>query len=555
MRWNSRRFGGPQSVQRRLFTVLVTVFIPLSLLLYFVYMFAEDLLVSKVEEINRIRVEQTASRVQDLLQRIFMVTNLFINDKQFLDALEVTDPYDIAKNQIYLEAIDRLQYAFFLNEKYSIVIQDLQGNEFVSNISRLQIKKTQLLDYVHQHNMTEVDIFHSYQWSIADFGNGQRFVVFMRLLFKPDTATPKGIATIFIPVSYLEQTLQTDDAVYEIQDEAARVIYSSQPSVESPIGSRSKDRMMSVPLQPAGWSLIQLRGIDFLKRQLHWFDLIIYMTVGLIVVIYLINSFLVIRIIRKVFFQIRSLSNQLIVQSSALKISMNSDPHLIELSEILGKLVHNLNASRESYQLASDEKRQLEMQMLQHQINPHFLLNSLNTIRFIADISAQPKLSSLLLSLSYLLQQQLYRNDEFWTFREEQVYLEKYVEILNSRFGESFQVRIDFDMDIMEHKLLRMLIQPLVENCFEHAFAGRESGEIRIRAARALSSKGSVVTVLDNGIGIVSSPTSHSRNSIGLANVQQRLKLHYGDNGQFAIESDPHQGVTVTMLIPYSSEA
>ncbi|MCJ8013533.1 histidine kinase [Paenibacillus sp. KQZ6P-2] len=554
MKWSSRRYGGPKSVQKRLLIMLMTVFIPISLLLYFVYSFAEQTLVSKVEEINRIRVEQTASRVQDLLQRIFMATNLFINDKQFIDALEIKEPHDITKNQIYLEAVERLQYAFFLNEKYTVVIQDRSGNEFVSETSRLQVKKQELLQFVHsKHDIIGTDIFHSSQWSIAEFSSEQRFIVFTRLLFKPDTATPKGIATIFIPISYIEQILLSDDTYYEIQDEEAKVLYSTPSSSERSKITRKGDQQISIQLQPADWSLVQLRGTNFLKKQLKWFDFAIYMTMGLIVIIFLINSALVIRTIRKVFYQVRSLSNQLIAHSPVLKISMDSDHHIVELSAVLRQLVHNLNASRENYKQASDEKRKLEMQMLQHQINPHFLLNSLNTIRFIADIRKQPKVSSLLLSLSYLLQQQLYNDGEYWTFREEKAYLEKYIEILRARFGESFQVYIDFEMELMERSLLRMLIQPLVENCFEHAFAGRKSGEIRIRAVR-LSLDRLAITITDNGTGIVQTETSQTRKSIGIKNIRERIKLHYGDSAEFSIDSIPHIGVTVTMLIPYSSE-
>lgn len=554
MKWNSKTYGGPKSVQQRLLILLITVFIPISLLLYFVYTFAQQTLVSKVEEINRIRVEQTASRIQDLLQRIFMATNSFINDTQFLNALEVKEPYDIAKNQVYTEAVERLQYAFFLNEKYTVVIQDLSGNTFVSDTSRLQVKKGQMLQYVNStHDIIGNDIFHSSQWSIVDFGSEQRFIVFTRLLFKPETATPKGIATIFIPISYIEQILLADDTHYEIRNEEAKVLYSTPLASERSEISDKGDQFISIQLQPSNWTLVQLRGTNFLKIQLRWFDFAIYMTIGLIVIIYLINSALVLRIIRKVFYQVRSLSNQLAAHTPVLKISMDSDHHIVELSEVLRQLVHNLNASRENYEQASNEKRKLELQMLQHQINPHFLLNSLNTIRFIADTRQEPKLSSLLLSLSYLLQQQLYKEDEYWTFREEKAYMEKYVEILRARFGENFHVYIDFESELMELPLLRMLIQPLVENCFEHAFTGRESGEIRIHAER-LSLDRLAITVTDNGTGILHTETSQTRKSIGITNVRERMRLHYGENAQFSINSTPNLGVTVTMIIPYSSE-
>jgi len=555
MKWSSRRYVGSRSLQQRLIILLVTIFIPISLLLYFIYSFVEQTILSKVEEINQIRVEQTASRVQDLFQRIFMATNLFINDKQFLRALEIHDPYDVAKNQILLEAVERLQYAFFLNEKYTVIIQDLNGHEFVSDPSRLGLRKNQLLDFIHhrEDSMTR-DIFHSYQWAIHDFGNDKQFIVFTRTLFNPQTAIPKGTATIFIPITYVQQILETDKSYYEIQDEQAHVLFAMNSSPNR-LNTSSRDMTtISLKIEPTDWVFLQRHNAYFLKQSLYWFYISIYVTTGLFVIIYFINSVLVINVFRKVLFQIRTISRQLIINSPILRLPTKTDPHILELTEVLRQLVHNVNMSRENYQRAADDKRKLEFQMLQHQINPHFLLNSLNSIRFIADEQQQQKLSSLLLSLSYLLQQQLYKEDAFWTFQEEKVYLEKYSDILISRYGERFQVLLNFEAVLMERPVLRMLIQPLVENCFEHAFAGREDGIIRVHAEIDASTHDVRITVADNGRGIIESESSRTRKTIGVQNVRERIRLHYGEQAEFTMVSIPDEGVTITLVIPQAKE-
>jgi sensor histidine kinase YesM len=554
MKWSGKRFASPKSVQRRMIVLLVTIFIPLSLLLFIVYRLSEHTLLGKVEQINRVTVEQTASRVQDLFQRAFMATNLFINDKQFLHALEEKDPYDVEKTYTYLQAVERLQYAFFLNEKYAVVIRDLHGHTFESETSRLGLRKGQLTESLLPGMQgVQLDLFHSYIWSMLSLtdtkGNPSQFLVITRWLFSPETANKKGIVAIAIPIAYIEQILQNSDGYFEIRDREKHVVYINRNQTnEGKTRDAGQDKFVALPLPPTDWTLYQWRGTDFIDRQLKWFHSVIYLSITTILLIYVVASTYVFRTMRQIFYQIRSLSKQLAMNSPVLNISFQSDRHLIELSELLRQLVHNLNTSRANFEMVSEEKRKLEMQMLQQQMNPHFLLNTLNTIRFLADQASQHRLSSLVLSLSFLLRQQLYGEEEYWTLREEKEYLEKYTVIQRARFGEGFRVHIDVAPDAADVPILRMLVQPLLENCFEHAFPGKTEGNIRVRCRR--QANGLEITVSDDGVGMQFSVPQGTISSIGLNNVRERIRLYYGEEAGFSIASGPNQGTTITLLLP-----
>ncbi|NQX67218.1 histidine kinase [Paenibacillus alba] len=555
MIWSNRRYSGPKSVQRRLIFLLVAVFIPLSLVLIFVYRFTELTLLNKVNEVNQFRMEQTSSRVQDLFQRIFMATNLFINDRQLLGALEVKDPFDIEKNKIYLEAIERLQYAFFLNEKYVVILRDNNGNIYQSDTSRLAIRKEELKGRVLSiMDWEDADIFDSFKWSTVDSQqiNGEiaSFIVFTRWLFNPETATKKGMISIVIPISYIQNILENDGGHYIIENEKNESVFSTHIDGEHSVEkiSKSTNTRSVKKLNPTNWHLYQLESTDFLNNPLKLFTVVVFMTITLVIVIYIVIMIVVLQTTRNVFNQIRFLSKQLTTNSSNLSISIKSDYQIVELSEILRQLVHNLTTSRKNFELASIEKRKLEMQMLQQQMNPHFLLNTLSTIRFIADSTAQQRISSLVLSLSFLLRQQLYKDDSHWTMREENEYLLKYIEIQNARFGDEYQVDIHFQEGTLDKLILRMLIQPLLENCFEHAFAGKTEGRIQIGA---LVKKGGMeLTVQDDGLGFVDRGVKKSRKNIGLSNVKDRLKLHYRGSSAFDISSYPSLGSCITIFIP-----
>lgn len=547
MKWSIRWYAGPKSVQRRIIVLLVAIFIPLSLILFTAYQFSERTMVNKVDELNRIKVEQTASRVKDLFQRAFMSTNGFIGDKAFIAALQDEDPYSIVKNSTYLQAIERLQYTLFLNEKYAVVVQDHYGVPFESNPSRLGWKKGELqqeiLKTVH---WDDHDFFNSFQWSVLDPGGAaEPLIVLSRWIFSPVTANMRGVVSVAIPLTALSDILHGDSSSYEIRDETGHLIYprTERRAEEKTVGSAA------IALAPTSWVMIPADAAGVIARELHYFQLMMIASLVVVLIIFIVSSTFVMRTVSRVVHQIRMLSKRLVKPSLDLSVPIHADRHLTELSDLLQQLMHNLETSRNNLEWAAAEKRNLEMEMLQQQMNPHFLLNTLSTIRFLAERSAQDRIGSLVLSLSGLLRQQLYRSERYWPLEEERQYLLQYIEIQRARFGENIRVELTFAEELLRLPMLRMLLQPLVENCFEHGFSGRAAGNIRITAAAA--SGGIQVTVADDGIGFSPSVAqAAAKKSIGLRNVRDRLRLHYGEKAEMIITDAQPCGTVVSLYMP-----
>ncbi|WP_339319617.1 histidine kinase [Paenibacillus sp. FSL R10-2734] len=549
MRWGRKWYQGARSVQRRIIILLVAIFIPLIIILFAAYHYFERTMVNKVAEINRIKVEQTASRVKDLFQRAFMSTNNFIYDKAFIQALQEQDPLSIQKNSTYLEAIERLQYTFFLNEKYAVVIQDNFGNMFESNPSRFGLQKGELqAGILNTVQWNGYDFFNSYQWGLLKHQEGSEpLIVLSRWIFSPVTASKKGIVSVVTPLENLKAILGNDTGSYAIWDNSNNLIFATRPEQPRKDGATADSEIL---LLPTPWTMVQTDSTAVIQKELRYFQLTVIATILIILVIFITTSTFVLKTISQVLHQIRLLSKRLINPSLNLSNAVHSDYHLAELSELLQQLTHNLQISRNNLEWAATEKRNLEMKILQEQMNPHFLLNSLNTIRFLAEQSSQDKIGSLVLSLSYLLQQQLYRNERYWTLGEEKEYLLKYVEIQRARFGENIVVTVDFSKELTPLPILRMLLQPLVENSFEHGFSGRIKGWILIQAESW--GDGVRITVSDDGVGVSSMvpSASTSRNSIGLNNVRERLRLHYGERSVLEITSGQPNGAIISLTIP-----
>lgn len=567
--------AGPKSIQRRLFVWFVAIFIPLSLLLYFIYYTAEGTLVRKFDEVNALRGEQTAGRAQEWFQRIFMSSNLFINDKAFIEALEIADPYDIDKLYIYFNAIDRLQYPFFLNEKYAVVVEDQHGQIYESDILRLDLSKGSLAAALEDVlRLEDTDFFNSYRWELLTipdrYGDNAQFIALARTIFNPTTAKRKGQIAIVLPMASLTSILSGGESGagtgYEIIEASGRLLHAAGESIRP-------GAALEYSLEPTEWRLRLQSGSGIVTEEVKLFRLTIMATIFFIFTLFVVVTALVMREIRRVIGQINSLSQQLALHSPELILPAARDRHIDELSAILNRLVFNLRTARSNYEAAEAEKRKLEMDLLQQQINPHFLLNTLSTIRWIADRASQREISSLIVALSHLLRQQLYHDEVYWEMRQEREYLEKYAEIQSARHGGKITVRFDIEEAIAGEKVLKMLLQPIVENCYEHAFTGRSAGQVVVWGRR--TADGLLLSVADDGIGLPSSaegspggapasasagrggtesggtqlPQSAFRRSIGLENVRHRLRLHYGERSRLDIRSGS-KGTTVTLLIP-----
>lgn len=202
-----------------------------------------------------------------------------------------------------------------------------------------------------------------------------------------------------------------------------------------------------------------------------------------------------------------------------------------------------------------------ELRALRAQISPHFLFNALNTIRYF--IRTNPTTArQLLLDLSQILQRSL-RFEQFTSLQEELDYVRSYLTLEKARFNDRLNVIWDLDIDDYVDCLVPVLIlQPLVENAVIHGISPKPNGgEIRISVSH--TAENIVLAVVDDGIGIeleklndLFSPSTVKGNkeSIGVRNVNSRLKVLYGDQYALSIESEVGKGTHVQFSIPICRE-
>ncbi|RYY90872.1 MAG: hypothetical protein EOO15_00695 [Chitinophagaceae bacterium] len=193
------------------------------------------------------------------------------------------------------------------------------------------------------------------------------------------------------------------------------------------------------------------------------------------------------------------------------------------------------------------ELNELKLQFLNMQIRPHFLFNAHHAIVSLIELGEVKQASSMLVRLSTLLRNVLqYSNRNSISLREELENLRNYIQLQQLRFGEGIDVRFAVDERCNEHEVPPLLLQPVVENAFHHAFAGREIGCLEIDVAQEPDHWR--IVIRDNGKGF-DAPTFRS-DRVGLVNVQKRILNYYGSSARFLIENRAVAGTQATFILP-----
>lgn len=194
------------------------------------------------------------------------------------------------------------------------------------------------------------------------------------------------------------------------------------------------------------------------------------------------------------------------------------------------------------------EKRKMRQDYLNAQIKPHFIYNTLNKIRTLAIKRGEDDIAEAVSASVELLRAAIGKKSEFITIADELGYVGEYVKLNNFRNNQSIQLTVEADKSIMERTIPTLSLQPIVENCCVHAYAGSVDGVIRIKA---LVDDGFVtITIEDRGCGMKKGVTGDSPGElygIGLGNVFERMRLIYGDNFSYNVESSEGMGTEITL--------
>lgn len=207
-----------------------------------------------------------------------------------------------------------------------------------------------------------------------------------------------------------------------------------------------------------------------------------------------------------------------------------------------------------------ERKREAQFKVLQQQINPHFLYNTLESINALAALNGQKDISRMTINLGKLLRISINGGFEV-PVKDEIRHVISYLEIQKIRYDNRFSYEVEVEEELQSHFVLKLILQPLVENILNHAFGQNDIGVIKIRGT--LSKGQGQFWIEDNGKGFndqamlklsSSEPTPQSSGGHGIRNVQERLRLYYGENYGLMICSHENHGTILKITFPIKGD-
>ncbi len=239
----------------------------------------------------------------------------------------------------------------------------------------------------------------------------------------------------------------------------------------------------------------------------------------------------------------------------------------VETEDEVEALADSINSMTESiegfvHKIKEDEgkMRRADLRLLQEQINPHFLYNTLDTIVWLIEGNDSDKAVNMVVSLSEFFRLVLSKGKEYITIQEEELHIKSYLKIQQVRYRDILEYEIRIDPRLYRYKILKLTLQPLVENSLYHGIKYKrakgiitvtgemEEGRIRLR-------------VEDNGVGMeqeelenlqaeIMKPCKDTGKGFGLANVNERIRMNFGSEYGMTIRSEAGKGTVVDILIP-----
>lgn len=222
---------------------------------------------------------------------------------------------------------------------------------------------------------------------------------------------------------------------------------------------------------------------------------------------------------------------------------------------IAARRIDQIRLTHERYEVQLREEEMLkltaeaELKALRAQVNPHFLFNALTTIGYLIE-TAPPRALNTLMQLTALLRGVLKSEGEFTTLGREIELVEHYLKIEHERFEERLRIRIDVPQSLRSLRIPTLVIQPLVENAIKHGVAPSKSGgDVSVIAT---AHDGTLRVMVRNTGAPLRDAARDSRERVGVGNVRQRLRGHYGDAAALTLDADPQGGTIAEIVLPIS---
>ena len=239
---------------------------------------------------------------------------------------------------------------------------------------------------------------------------------------------------------------------------------------------------------------------------------------------------------------------------------VKTDDEITVLAHSVNDMSRHLDVLVDHIKEDERKMRYAELRLLQEQINPHFMYNTLDSIVWLIEAERNEEAINMVMSLSDFFRLVLSKGKEYITIKEEEQHIRSYLEIQQVRYREILDFKIDIDKKIHDYSILKMTLQPIVENSLYHGIkCKRGKGTIKVEGHKVKDRI--VLTVSDDGVGMepeileklrrdIEKPCKETNAGFGLANVNERIHVNFGFEYGITVDSTLNEGTSIKIEIP-----
>ncbi|MGG4046673.1 sensor histidine kinase [Paenibacillus favisporus] len=572
----------PHKLKYRLFALFtIVILLPFSVLNLYNYQKIESLVQNKISEQSHEQLDNLHRSLEDQLSIAFKTLIFLEQDSEVRRILQKPGERSVLDNKEIMEdKFKGLNNSFFLyNPSVYFTLLDNSGHVYTSYPPNTSLNYSQIASNASFKALKESKS--SYLWVSDDANYVSRDIskspsllsLYAELRDRSNEAY--GLARISIDFSFWFQSMlqkSESDQAYFIMTRAGEVIARSIP--DSSLSAAAVKEIADMPqsghwtdqqsdtlvnysyLSSLDWYLVDRIPLHLLFREIETLKKQYFVTFYAITAAFIAVAFMIAHAFT------RPLSHMQIKMKEAvrkdLRIRLPEKRYkgeILELTRTFNTMMVDMNGLVQRLRAEERQKDAVHFQMLLAQMNPHFLLNTLNTIKWIGLRSGSEETVEICLSLGKLLETSLNSDVDLIHLRDEIELTRAFLYIQQVRYGNRFQVEFSYDEELVYALVPKLSLQPLVDNAIKHGIGNMaEGGRILIRMGRSpLLQDRLTLEVEDNGVGIEQSSKNQGearkRPSIGLQNVRERLRLLFKDKGELEI-IPLEQGTLCRMHLP-----
>ncbi|QMV45071.1 sensor histidine kinase [Cohnella cholangitidis] len=536
---------------------------------------------NSIRKQSRTNIQATITQIKDNItyktDDMTRISSLLYDDYnlvQNLKSLETGREQFYRMTQIIKPKLDSASKSIGFSQRLSVYFH----NESVDEIYQTRTEGEddliqQTFDIYHMKRIVEEDWYKDYpeerysvtmQWKQVEEDMDENRISLIRRIV--DTSNPLhlqelGMMRFSVRLKDLFESVDFskvgEGSLISVKDKEGKEIYSSGMPILNPDESNNSESPYITIEEKLGrqeWTIVAHVPVMIIEQEARKVRTFI---IGVCVVCFILFTFAGIFMSR--YFSIRitkfvSVLNAFREGNLHKRISYKGKDEFSQIATALNGMGEDVEALINKVYLTQLQKKEAELEMLQLQINPHFLYNTLSSINRLAKFGENEKLQKMVVQLGKFYRLTLNSGRTLIPISSEIEQSNAYLDIQKVKYGQRMEVSYDIDVNIWPYETIKLILQPFIENVLKHAWWG---DRIHLRIVARLEGDDILYRIIDDGMGMpqkrireILAPSDENENGYGIRNIDERIKLQYGTEYGVSIVSRPGIGTSVQIRIP-----